>query len=376
MQLLSKLRDGFRRPAAPASVPRDVAGMRDVIFEEGLDAARALRLAEALEREGKRIAAIEAYTVANRLRRNPEVESHLVRLRRDAFHDLDLSLPAPVWPPALPEPKLVDSCEVRGKNGPLVIDADQLSAGVLRRGILRHGAVWVRGLVPQSRVARLIDAIDAAFEGFDRFEATRESSPPSFQPLDNICGQLVRGFARKAGGVLAADAPRGLYEFLETVYELGLDDLISRYLGERIAISTLKTTLRRVDHSPSNSYWHQDGAFMGDGIRTVNTWIALSKCGIDAPGMDLLPLRLDRLLPTGEDGVFDWAVAASTITRELPDVEIWRPEFNAGDALFFDHMFLHRTAAEPHMKLLRYAIECWFFAASHYPEDKTVPLLV
>ena len=51
-----------------------------------------------------------------------------------------------------------------------------------------------------------------------------------------------------------------------------------------------------------------------------------------------------------------------------------RPVFEAGDALLFDHMFLHRTASDPAMSSERYAVETWFFAPSAYPEDQ-VPLV-
>lgn len=54
----------------------------------------------------------------------------------------------------------------------------------------------------------------------------------------------------------------------------------------------------------------------------------------------------------------------------------WEPEFQAGDVLFFDHRFLHRT----HLKLgqwrTRYSIESWFFAPSVYADDPTTALVV
>jgi len=134
--------------------------------------------------------------------------------------------------------------------------------------------------------------------------------------------------------------------------------------------------LRRVDITPQHAIWHQDGAFLGKGIRTVDAWFALSPCGRDAPRMDLIPVRLERVLATGETGAgFDWTVSADTIARELPGVSVWRPEFDPGDVLLFDEMILHRTAAAPGMTGLRYAIESWFFAPSVYPDTST-PLVV
>jgi hypothetical protein len=71
-------------------------------------------------------------------------------------------------------------------------------------------------------------------------------------------------------------------------------------------------------------------AFLGDGIRTVDAWFMLSPCGRDAHGLELIPGRLERVLPTGEPGTyFDWTVSPHTIERELPGAPVWRPEFEA-----------------------------------------------
>ena len=43
------------------------------------------------------------------------------------------------------------------------------------------------------------------------------------------------------------------------------------------------------------------------------------------------------------------------------------PEFSPGDALLFDHLFLHRTGVAPGMTRERWAIETWFFAPSTLP---------
>jgi hypothetical protein len=52
-----------------------------------------------------------------------------------------------------------------------------------------------------------------------------------------------------------------------------------------------------------------------------------------------------------------------------------RPIFEPGDAVLFDHLCLHRTAAEPDMPKLRYATETWCFAPSSFP-IKQIPIVV
>jgi ectoine hydroxylase-related dioxygenase (phytanoyl-CoA dioxygenase family) len=170
-----------------------------------------------------------------------------------------------------------------------------------------------------------------------------------------------------------------MFELCEALAETGLESVITEYLGERPAMSMDKCTLRRVS-AGGGIEWHQDGAFLGGGVRTVNAWFALSRCGRDAPGLDVIPQRVPRVFATGQSGdaetFFDWVVSAETIARELPGVQVWRPEFQAGDVLLFDHVTLHRTANSPAMPNPRYAIESWFFAPSVYPSKGSTPIVV
>jgi hypothetical protein len=378
--LLSTFRRQSGNPRPPAAPPAghadgslDAIGLRDAILEHGLDADRARALANALEADGQLLEAVEALLEANRLRRDVTVERQLVRLRRDAFAHIDRSLPPPAWPPFVPEDRPGAT-----EGGPPAVTAAELTPAVLRNGILRHGSLWVKGLVPPRRAAVLRDAIDRTMEAQEAFAAgtTTPAMAAWCDPLDGIPDGDARRYMIRAGqGVLTVDSPRATYEFLATVRDLGVDRLIAAYLGERPVLSAEKCTLRRLDPSDPKlglANWHQDGSFLGAGIRTVNAWFALSPCGRDAPGMDIIPIRVERLLATGEDGAtYGWTVSPETIARELPGVPIWRPEFEAGDALFFDHFCLHRTAAEPGMSRLRYGIESWFFAPSVYPEGST-----
>jgi hypothetical protein len=163
---------------------------------------------------------------------------------------------------------------------------------------------------------------------------------------------------------------RALVELIE---DTGVLDLVTAYLGERPALSANKCTLRRVPLD-TNVGWHQDGAFLGQDVRALNLWLALGHCGTDAPGLDLVPRRIDRVVPAGTDGaMFDWSVAPDVVTAEAGEAGIIRPRFGPGDALLFDHLFLHSTAVEPEMTSERHAMETWFFAPSAYPEGQ-IPL--
>jgi hypothetical protein len=55
--------------------------------------------------------------------------------------------------------------------------------------------------------------------------------------------------------------------------------------------------------------------------------------------------------------------------RAAGEVGIARPVFEPGDALLFDELFLHATGASRDMPDLRYAVECWFFGPSAFPDQ-------
>ncbi len=355
----------------------NIAAAREAILADGLDARRALALADALEADGRLLAAVDALTEANRLRRDPAFERRLVRLRRAAFATIDRSLPPSDWPPYVPDD------QPQALPGPPVVTPDELTPALLRRGIFRHGSVLVRGWVPPARVERLRRGIDLAFDAYDATAAGRATEQTSawYDPLDDIHdGNLGRQWTREGGGVFAADSPRGLHEFVETIRELRIDALLTAYFGERPALSAEKTTLRRIDAKPWKvrmANWHQDGAFLGKGIRTLDVWFSLSQCGRDAPGMEILPVRSEAILGTGDFGAhYDWSVSLEMIENAFPGVPIWRPDFEPGDVMIFDERCLHRTCAELGMPNPRYAIESWFFAPSVYPLGTSTPLVV
>jgi ectoine hydroxylase-related dioxygenase (phytanoyl-CoA dioxygenase family) len=163
-----------------------------------------------------------------------------------------------------------------------------------------------------------------------------------------------------------------MFELFEVFHNVGLAQLVRSYLGERPALAIDKCTLPRVGQI-SGTDWHQDGAFLGKGIRTINVWMALSDCGRDAPGLDVVPCRLHEIVETGtEEAMFPWSVGPGVVER-VSAATVCRPTFEAGDVLLFDEMFLHRTAIDPSMTQERYAVETWFFAPSVFP-DHYLPL--
>ncbi len=295
------------------------------------------------------------------------LEEGLVRLRHDAFTaphasgsapaaQIRRSIPASL---ALPE-----------------IGAAELDAASLREAFASHGCAIVRGLIPADRSIALARDVDCALAAFDAGMSGAAPSPwfTRFVPNSDEVRLGSRKFVRASGGMWAVDSPRMLETVCDLLDRSGIGDVATEFLGERPALSALKCNLRRVPLD-TNSNWHQDGAFLGAGVRSLNLWLALSDCGVDAPGLDLVPRRFDDVLDTGTDGaLFEWSVSPTVVDDVASETPVVRPTFMAGDALLFDHLFLHRTAIEDTMSLERYALECWMFAPSTFPEGQ-IPIV-
>jgi hypothetical protein len=325
---------------------------------------------ERLAEQGNIYAEIDLLMETNRASRDPRIEERLRRLRNLAGMGL---LEKPAQDPSYVEP--VGKAPLLGEqSGCPEIKPTELSAPLLRAAILEHGCLLVRGLMDPEKALQMARDIDRAFEvrrelaqgGSDESGYYSEMLP---EPPGEIGG---RNWIEEGGGVLAADSPRLMFDMLESFEEAGLRTVIEDYLGERPAISAQKCTLRKATPDIGGA-WHQDGRFLGD-VRSLNVWLSLSRCGDIAPSMDIIPRRLDDYAPTGTEGtVLDYQVSQAVAEEVAGEVGIVRPIFDPGDALLFDHLFLHQTGSDPSMPNPRYAIESWFFGPSAFP-DGYVPI--
>ena len=328
--------------------------------------------AEALIGQGRRLDAIDLLEQANRTASDPAVEVRLAALRHEAFLELPEASEHDTWPV-----QVRDLDRSGPPRIPQLAPAD-LAAHEVRSAILAHGSVHVPGLLSGAQVQRFVDGIEhvlALRDGSRENPLKGHSSWLSSLKLPREQAlSLARPWIAGDGGILACDSPRVLEMLLSTYEDVGLRSLITDYLGERPVLSANKATLRRA-RLEGKTDWHQDGAFIGTGIRALNVWVALTDCGVDAPGMDIVPRRFEAVQETGTGGaIFDWAVGPETVDRLSVDAPVVRPHYQAGDVMLFDEMLLHRTALDPSMTKPRHAIESWFFAKTGYPTGQ-VPLV-
>jgi hypothetical protein len=337
------------------------------------DVLHACEAADALAASGRHLEAVRLLTEANRHHPDAQIELRLVQARHRAFAAPAV---APVTSGAAWPPPVADV--FAGVDGIPEIRAGELDATHLASALQHHGALLVRGLLPRATAALLADDVKHAFDGARASAAgapVAETAPwyAPFEAAEGYSfGVIEHGFHR-FGAVLAVEAPRPLFHAVEALYAARIGEVIAEYLGEWPALSAKKTSLRHAAPDAPNE-WHQDGAFLGEGIKTVNVWTALTDCGIDAPTMDVFARPFGEIVPTGtDDAQHTWSVSRAQAER-LGLGDVVRPAFGAGDALCFNQLTLHRTATSPGMTKDRYALEAWFFAPSTYPHEQ-VPIV-
>ena len=259
------------------------------------------------------------------------------------------------------------------------LNPDHLDARALRSGILRSGCVLVRGLFDRYGAVDLADAVNRAFDDRELANVGRPQVADAYEPFHTLRPFALTGIARaivaKCCGFPIVDAPVTACEVLWMFEDAGVPRLMRDYLGEPPLIAAQKTTLRKVDPpaEEASSSWHQDASIFRGDVHAINMWIPLTRCGDDAPGLDIIPKHMDRLVEP--DTTYPGKLSSARAGEAGGDTPILRPLFEPGDALFFDDLFLHSTPFDPKMTRARYGIESWFFGASGFPADYT-PLAI
>jgi hypothetical protein len=283
-------------------------------------------------------------------------------------------------------PKLIVSkaseVEVPAEHRVPEVDAKEFSVNSLRDAVASHGALIVRNMFSKTSTDALIQAADKVIGAC----ADADASPPAsayHNPPTNLRTIMpnkdrelgnTRNFHRTSGSVMCVEAPSVAESLLQFYEAYGLKELVGEYLGEPPCLTVKKWVLRRSMLPVAEAGWHQDGAFMGTNINSINMWIPLNECGgaTGAPGMDVVPRRLTEIA-TSKGAQFEWSVSDAQATDGLSKGQPLMPVFNEGDAFFFDHFYLHRTQYRTDFTKLRYAVETWFFGESTFPKNQ-IPL--
>jgi hypothetical protein len=251
----------------------------------------------------------------------------------------------------------------------------ELTVAVVERALVEHGALIVRGLVPEEHRRRLIEDIDRGLDAqIEYVHGSGELTDPShFHPHPAPPEvAAVRAWAIENGAVMLPDSPSLLVDTLRMLRDTGITELARDFLGAEPVTTMTKSAGRRIA-AGTGICWHQDGGFLGIDHVVLNLWTTLTPCGPGrAPGLELVPRRFRDVVPPRPDAQFGWSVGDS-----LPDGVDWEtvdPVLDAGDAIVFDQLLLHRTGRGDGTTAQRYGTETWMFGAGSVPDHEYLPI--
>ncbi len=223
-------------------------------------------------------------------------------------------------------------------------------------------ATRLRGVVPATTAREWLDAIDA----HPAWRYRAGSADGDFN---------AHSSSLRLGAVPALDLPTIAASLLAG----DVGSICHALLGDELVCAIDHCWVRRQyapgRYPPSHAAhaWHQDGAlgfdFLGTGAQIprsallpmLTCWIALTPCGAEAPGLELVDREFDALLPLA-------ALTDDSVRARHEKSEFLRPVLDAGDALVFGGGVLHHTHVLPAMHIDRTSVELRFFPAKDIPQ--------
>ncbi|MFY7962426.1 MAG: hypothetical protein ACOVVK_20280 [Elsteraceae bacterium] len=250
-----------------------------------------------------------------------------------------------------------------------IIEAKNLTSPLFKTLMRRHSCVMVRGLLGMVDALKLRAIAAETYQIYDAtYEATKDGAPPAEQnylhPDAYVASRSEMRNFRNFGSLLLSFCPMAAGSIIPILSHSVVRPCVEDYFGAPIGLSVNSSSVRLSERASTvRRVFHQDGNFLGgEDAETINCWIALDPCGVNAPSMEVYPQRVGELLPAGEEGsIVPWEIDEATVYGRLGKENAWIPEFRPGDAFLFDHTHVHRTHATPTMTKDRFALECWMF---------------
>lgn len=233
------------------------------------------------------------------------------------------------------------------------------SVTMMRAALDEHGAVLLRGVVPSDQVAGYGSALDHVYACYDAGD----------QRFGEFAPEETKGVSQ--GDV----SPRMFERFSNLKFDdyfahAKLSKLIDLYLSNAHAdlcnfISMSPTTGRAQRRIPM----HTDGIIQGTEAASVTFWSPLHECGVNAPGLCVIPAGRTRVLHylrkrfpgkqlPGWSSTTEWANTGAfdqaSLEREFGPAFV--PAMQPGDVMAFSNWTIHGSYVTEAMRARRSAI--------------------
>lgn len=264
-----------------------------------------------------------------------------------------------------------------------VIEKSAFTTALFQTMMADYGCVLARGLFAMSDVLTLRTNAEATYRDYDRglteilAGRTPEGSPHITADSFATDVSAIARF-RQFGSIPLTRCPQASSVVATTLSESPLRPALEHYFGTQVGLSLTASSVRLSERANlTRRVFHQDGNFLGGiATQTINCWIALDPCGVDAPAMEVYPHRVPELMQAGDnDAIVPWEISEQTVYARLGKENFWTPEFAPGDAFIFDHMHVHRTHLTSTMTRDRFAMENWIFPITEPYRDQVLAWL-
>ncbi|NNG03463.1 MAG: hypothetical protein HKM95_05105 [Inquilinus sp.] len=244
---------------------------------------------------------------------------------------------------------MLDAAAADDPLAALELPVEAMSAEALRGRFETEGAVIVRGLLQDARIADLRAALQAMIVAQLRHAGL---FPDPAADLDSLFNALCTH--DRALGAAVYEAARQTPAFYALATHPWIQDVVRTLLDADLLHVPYDKAMFRIDraHEPWHEFqWHQDYPYNLMGEPTVTVWAPLTPVTGAMGPLHIVPRSHDRLqrvrlVPkTGPDGL-----PRSTLTATLADLDEAALDATAvkvclepGDVLFFHHLLLHRS---------------------------------
>ena len=241
----------------------------------------------------------------------------------------------------------------------------------------------------------------AAATALEEYGAILLKSAHNLEFLDELYADVSRSFSsldeRKADGTLGShhawaykfgvNTLGSLQEVRQeiiagSIAHTAIAEIASNFFnGSPLYLQNNRIVMRRqrAGNKHREVPYHQDLYTQPKGVSgVINFWTPFVNAGVDAPGVEVVPVRFKKLLPTRpmplipENESFDKIHITRESVIEMCDGKedvFWHPEVRKGDTLVFMEDTIHRTYITPDMPHERQSIEIRVLSESSVEEQ-------
>ncbi|MEZ0373551.1 MAG: hypothetical protein ACAI44_30960 [Candidatus Sericytochromatia bacterium] len=245
------------------------------------------------------------------------------------------------------------------KNPQLEFRAGELTAASFNETLASHNCLLIRKQGPAWMIQETLRRALKVFEFRQRQFEQRQLPPGYHKNYDYGLMTYI--------GIRELDLPHeSPFQIVSAFAKSSLRPLFEACLGKPLYFNLTESAVRRQLPDRPELYipFHQDGPFcQNPAWPQLNCWAPLVSCGSQAPGLEMLPVGLQEMLPVTPDQhehYGHYALSDKEVFRHGRPEQLWHPGLEPGDVLLLNSYALHRTYAQPSMQTPRYSLELRF----------------